>query len=247
MVYVQALLTANFQEYDKHDFAKPVVLYALQHIQPSLKRKTTSKHYLKNSFIDLNPDEQPDLGKIVSSDIEYAVGQVSFKSDWFAIDKYMKLWDEYFSKFLTEHIEIQKLLQTIQTDFPDDWSEQIMLIRKSLDMLSLILRNSYDKWHRRSMAEFCDSHLPLELYTLYNLSYIEKISVMRTFADDLARLQSRLYLVRSNNTKIKKEFIKFEDQYRATSNMLTAMLRSELVLRFYLKFNNAKEMKDLLC
>ena len=242
--YVQAL-TANFQEYNKHDFAKPAVLYILQHIQPHLKQKTASKHYLQNSFIDLCPDEQPDLGRIVSSEIEYAANQVSFKSDWFTIDKYMELWNEYFSKFLTEHIEIQKPLQTILTNFPSDWIKQLMLISESLNMLSSILRNAYDKWHRKLMAEFCDSNLPLELYSLYNLAYIEKISVIRTFADDLVRLQSRLYRVRSDKTKIKKEFFKFEEQYKATSDMLIAMSRSELVLEFYLKSNNAKEMKDL--
>lgn len=246
MVYVQALLTANFQDYDKHDFAKPAVLYMLQYFQPSLKQKTASEHhYLKNTLIDLAPDEQPDLRKIVSSEIEYAASQVSFKSDWFTITEYMKLWEEYFSRFLNEHAQIQEPLQTIMTDFPDDWREQLMLVRESLDMLTSILRDSYGPWHRKSMAEFCDSNLPLELYTLYNLSYIEKISVMRSFADDLAKLQNRIYLVRSNNIKIKNTLSEFEKQYKETSKMLTSVSRSELVLRFYLKSKNAKEMKDL--
>ena len=242
---MQAILTASFQDYDKHDFAKPAVMYILQQIRPKIRQKTDSHHYLKNSVIDLTPDERPDLEKITLSEIEFVADRVSFNANWFTTQKYMELWKEYFLKFLTEHAEIQKPFETIRTNFPDNWIDQFMLVRDLLDMVSSVVKDSYDNWHKKSMAEFCDSNLPLELYNLYNLSYIEKISVVRTFAYDLAKLQHRLYRARSNHKKITNESLLFAEQHGNISKLFAEMSRSELVLRFYLKSNNAKEMKDM--
>lgn len=238
-------LTASFQNYDKQDFAKSAALYVLQHFQPSLKKKMESKHYLKRKVIDLTPDEQPDMEKIIHSEIEYVANHVSFKSDWFTTDGYLKLWKKYFTKFLDEHVEIQESLETFESDFPDDVNEQFSLMIDSLSRLVLMLKASYDEWHRKSMAEFLDSNLPLELYNLYNLSYIEKLSVMRSLVADLTRLQGRLHLVRANERKIASELSKFERQNNKLSKMLSIISRSELTLRFYLKSNNAKELDDL--
>ncbi len=242
---MQTVLTASFQDYDKHDFTKPTVMYILQQIQPKIRQKLASYHYLKNSVIDLTPDERPDLEKITLSEIEFVADKISFNASWFTTQKYMELWKEYLLKFLTEHAEIQKPFKTIQTNFPDNWIDQFMLVRDLLNTMYSVIKDSYDNWHKKSMAEFCDSNLPLELYNLYNLSYIEKISVVRTFACDLAKLQHKLHLVRSDHKKITNELSVFEEQHRNISKLFAEMSRSELVLRFYLKSNNAKEMKDM--
>ncbi len=204
-----------------------------------------SKHYQKRTVIDLTPDKQPDLEKIISNEIESVANQISFRANWFTTDAYLALWKKYFSEFLNEYVKIQEVLDTFKTNFPDDPHEQFSLMIDSLSKLSLVLKTSYDEWHRKSMAEFLDSNLPLELYSLYNLSYIEKISVMRSLASDLTKLQNRLYLVRANNIKIKNELSKYERQHKNLSEILTKTSRSELTLGFYLKSNSATEMKDL--
>ena len=238
-------LTTSFENYDKQDFAKSAVLYVLQHFQPSLRKKIASKHYLKKTIIDLTPDEQPDLEKIISSEIEFVANQVSFSANWFSTDDYLKLWKKYFAKFLNEHVEIQEFLQTFESDFPEDTNEQFGLMIDSLTRLTFLLKTSYNEWHRKSMAEFLESNLPLELYNLYNLSYIEKISVMKSLVGDLIRLQGRLHLVRANERKIRVELTKFEKQQRKLSGMFAKLSRSELTLRFFLRSNNAQELEDL--
>lgn len=244
MSNVQSLITASFQDYDKHDFAKPAVMYALQHIWPKIKPKTDSD-YLKNPIMDMSYDERPDLEKITSSEIEFAAGKVSFNASWFTTQKYMELWNRYLLKFLTEHANIQKSFEIIQTDYPESWIDQCIAARDLLVAISSVMRDSYDDWHKRSMAEFCDSDMPLELYNLYNISYMEKISVTRTFADDVDKLRGKLWRVRSDHKKTTKELSLFEEQHRNISRLFAKVSHSEIVLRFYLKSNNAKEMKDM--
>ena len=237
-------LTVGFENYDKQEFAKSATMYVLQHFQPSLKKKTTPEHYMKKTMIDLMPDEQPDLDKIISSETEFAVDKVSFNADWFTTGAYLKLWDKYFTEFLDENAEIQESLQALRSK-PDDTNEQVSLMIDLLNALRQMLRASYGRWHRKMMAEFLESDLPLELYSLYNLSYIGKTSAIKSFRTDLARLQTRLHLVRSNERMITAELRKFKKRRRRLSETLARTFRSEFTLRFFLRAANARELEDL--
>ena len=237
-------LTVGFESYDRQECAKSATMYVLQHFQPSLEKKTTPKHYVKKTMIDLMPDEQPDLDKIISSEIEFIVDKVRFNADWFTTDDYLKLWKRYFTEFLDENTAIQESLQALRSN-SDDTSGQFGLMMDSLKALRLMLRDSYDQWHRKIMAEFLESDLPLELYNLYNISYIGKVSAIKSLAADLARLQTKLHLVRSNERKITSELKKFEKCHRRLSVTLTRASRSESTLRFFLKTANARELEDL--
>ncbi|MBI1658567.1 MAG: hypothetical protein IS632_07335 [Thaumarchaeota archaeon] len=237
-------LTVGFESYDRQEYAKSATLYVLQHFQPSLGKKTTPKHYVKKTIIDLMPDEQPDLDKIISSEIGFVVDKVRFKADWFTTDDYLKLWKKYFTEFLNENTMIQESLQALQSN-SDDTSEQFGLMMDSLRELRRMLRDSYDQWHRKIMAEFLESDLPLELYNLYNISYIGKASAIKSFVADLTRLQTKLHLVRSNERKIMSELREFEKCHRRLSETLAKASRSESTLRFFLKSVNAKELEDL--
>ena len=237
-------LTVDFENYDKQEFAKSATIYVLQHFQPSLKKKTTPKQYVKRTVIDLMPDEQPDLDKIISGDVEFVVDKVCFNADWFTTGAYLKLWKKYFAEFLDENTEIQELLQALQSD-PDDTNEQFDLMMDSLEGLRQMLRDSYGQWHRKIMAEFLKSDLPLELYSLYNLSYIGRTSTIKSLWTGLARLRTMLHLVRSNERKITAELREFEKRRRRLSEMLTRTSRSEFTLMFFLRAANAKELEDL--
>jgi hypothetical protein len=238
------VLTSSFESYDKHEYAKSAVLYVLNHFKPNLHKKSFGKHYQKKTTIDLFPDEQPDLFKLISSEIDHIAKTVGLNADWFSTDEYMKLWKKNFTQFLGENIEIQESLDSFESN-SDDVNAQFEMIIDSLSRLSLLLKTSYDEWHQKSMAEFLESDLPFELYNLYNLSYIEKISVIRSQVGDLMRLRNMLHLVRSNDKKIKSELAKFEQRNYATSQLLTSVSRSELTLKFYLRSKNAQSLDDL--
>ena len=237
-------LTVGFESYDRQEFAKSATIYVLQHFQPSVEKKSTLEHYGKRTKIDLMPDEQPDLDKMISSEIEFVVDKVRFSADWFTTGAYMKLWKKYFAEFLDENTEIQELLQTLQSD-PDDTNEQFGLMMGSLKGLRQVLMTSYDQWHRKMMAEFLESDIPLEMYNLHNLSYIGKASALKSFKADLSRLQTKLHLVRSNERKITAELKEFMKHHRLLSETLAKTSRSEFTLRFFLKAANAKEPEDL--
>ena len=237
-------LTVGFESYDRQECAKSATLYALQHFQPSLEKKATPSHYVKKTMIDLMPDEQPDLDKIISSEIEFVVDKVRFNADWFTTGDYLKLWKKYFMKFLDENMMVQESLQALRSN-SDDTSEQLSLMIRLLKQLRLMLRDSYDQWHRKLMAEFLESDLPLDLYNLYNISYIGKASAIQSLVADLTKLQTRLHLVRSNERKITSELKEFERRHRGLSEMLTSASRSESALRFFLKTANAEELEDL--
>ena len=237
------VLTSNFQSYDKHEYAKSAVIHVLSHFKPTMSKKTTGKHYLKKTSIDLFPDEQPDLFKIIYSNIDFVTNKVGFDADWFSTDDYLTLWKKNFTKFLDEHAEVQECIDSFASN-SDDVYEQFILMISSLSKLSLIMKISHDEWHQKSMAEFLDSDLPLELYNLYNISYIEKISAIQSLVGDLTRLRSKLYLVRSNEIKTKNELVKFEKRTNALSTALSQLSRSELMLKFYLCSKNAKNLDD---
>ncbi len=237
-------LTSSFQSYDKQDYAKSAVLYILHHFKPNLHKKTFGKHYQNKTTIDLFLDEQPDLFKLISSEIEHVAETVGLNADWFSTDKYMKSWKKNFAKFLSEHIEVQESLDSFESN-SDDVNAQFEIMIDSLSRLSLLLKTSYDEWHQKSMAEFLESNLPFELYNLYNLSYIEKISAIRSLVGDLMRLRNMLHLVRSNEKKIRNELEKFEQRNYATSQLLTHVSRSELTLKFYLRSKNAQSLDDM--
>ncbi len=238
------VLTSSFESYDKQDYAKSAVLYVLNHFKPNLHKKSFGKHYQKKTIIDLFPDEQPDFFKMVYSEIDHVANSVHFKPDWFSTDKYVELWKKNFAKFLDEHIEIQESLDSFESD-PNDVNVQFEMMIDSLSRLSLLLKTLYDEWHQKSMAEFLDSDLPFELYNLYNISYIEKISAVRTLVGDLMRLRSILYLVRSNERKVRHELKKFEQRTYAISRLLTNVSRSEFTLKLYLRSKNAQNLDDL--
>lgn len=237
-------LTVGFENYDKQEFAKSATIYVLRHFQPSLKKKTASEHYVKRTMIDLMPDEQPDLDKMISSEIELVADKVRFNADWFTTDSYLNLWKKYFTEFLDENTEIQELLQALQSD-PDDTNKQFSLMMDSLTRLRIVLRTSYGQWHRKIMAEFLESDLPLELYNLYNLSYIVKTSAIKSFRADLFKLQTKLYLVRSNERKITAGLREFEKHHKKLSETLMKTSRAEFTLSFFLRAVNAKELEDL--
>ena len=237
-------LTVGFENYDRQEFANPAAIYVLRHFQPRLEKKPTTEHYVKKTTIDLMPDEQPDLDKIISSEIEFVVDKVHFNADWFTTGAYLKLWRGYFTEFLDENTTIQESLHSLRSD-SDDTSEQFGLMTNSLEELRLMLRTSYGQWHRKIMAEFLESDLPLELYNLYNISYIGKTAAIKSFMGDMARLQIKLHLVRANERKITLELKEFEKCHGSLSETLTRVSRSESTLRFFLKAANAKELEDL--
>ena len=234
----------DFENYDRQEFAGPAAIYVLHHLQPSLEKKTIPERYAKKTMIDLMPDEQPDLDKIMSSEIDLVVDRVRFSADWFTTDAYLKLWKQYFTEFLDENTEIPESLQALR-EGPDDTDEQFSLMMNSLEGLRRALRASYDQWHRKIMAEFLESDLPLEMYNLHNLSYIEKTSTIRSLVAGLTKLRTRLHLVRSNEKKITAELKEFEKRHRRLSKTLTRVSRSELTLRFFLRAANAEELEDL--
>ncbi len=237
-------LTSNFQSYEKQEYAKSAVLYVLDHFKPNLHKKSFGKHYQKKTTVDLFPDEQPDLFKMLSSEIAHVTNSVDFNADWFSTDQYVELWKKNFIQFLDEHTEIQESLDSFESN-SDDVNTQFEIIIDSLSKLSLLLKTSYDEWHQKSMAEFLESNLSFELYNLYNISYIEKISALRTLVDDLMRLRSMFHLVRSDERKIRYELGKFEKKNYAISRLLTNVSRSELILKFYLRSKTAQSLNDL--
>ncbi len=237
-------LTVGFENYDRQEFAKSATIYVLQHFQPNLKKETTPEHHMKRTMIDLMPDEQPDLDKIISSETEFVIDKVRFNADWFTTGAYLKLWNKHFTEFLDENAEIQESLQALRSE-PDDTSEQFDLMINSLEGLRQMLRASYGQWHRMMMAEFLESDLPLELYSLYNLSYIGKTSAIKSFSIDLTNLQTRLHPVRFNERMITIELRKFEKRLRGLSETLARISRSEFTLRFFLRAANARELEDL--
>ena len=237
-------LTSSFQSYDKQDYAKSAVLYVLNHFKPNLHKESFGKHYQKKTTIDLFPDEQPDFFKLVYSEIEHVANSVHFKPDWFSTDQYVELWKKNFAKFLDEHTEIQESLDSFESNH-NDINVQFEIMIDSLSRLSLLLKTLYDEWHQKSMAEFLESDLPFELYNLYNISYIEKISAVRTLVEDLIRLRSKLYRVRSDEGKIKRALEKFEQRNYAISQLLTNVSRSEFALKLYLRSKNAQNLDDL--
>lgn len=234
----------GFENYDGQEFAKPATIYVLRHFQPSLEKRTAQRHYVKKTMIGLMPDEQPDLDKIIYSEIGFVVDKVRFNADWFTTDAYLKLWKKYFTEFLDKNTVIQESLQALQSNL-NDTSEQFGLMINSLTELRRMLRNSYDQWHRKIMAEFLESDLPLEMYSLYNISYIGKVSAIRSFVADLTKMQTKLHIVRSDERKITSELKEFEKCHRGLSDMLTNVSRSESTLRFFLKTSNAEEVEDL--
>lgn len=238
------VLTSNFQSYDKQEYAKSAVMYVLSHYKPNIHKKTIGKHYLKKTSINLFPDEQPDLFKIISSDIDYVTNKVGFDADWFSTDGYLALWKKNFTKFLNEHAEIQKSIDSFTSNSDDDMSEQFTLMINSLSKLSSIMKMSHDEWHQKSMAEFLDSDLPLELYNLYNISYLEKISAIRSLKREFTDLHNTLHRVRANDVKIRNELVKFEKRTSALSKSLSQLSRSEFTLKFYLCSKNAKNLDD---
>ena len=237
-------LTASFENYDMQEFAKPAALYVLRHLQPRLEKKATPRRYVKKTTIDLMPDEQPDLDKIIYGEIEFVVNKVHFDADWFTAGAYLNLWKKHFTEFLDENTEIRELRRAFRSD-PDDINRQFGLMIDSLERLSRMLRTSYDQWHRKIMAEFLESDLPLELYNLYNISYIGRMSAINSLVTDLTKLQTRLHLVRSDEKKTKAELKEFEKRRRRLSEALMRASRSELALRFFLRAANAQELEDL--
>ena len=193
-------LTASFENDHRQEFVKPAAIYVLKHLQPCLKKKATPRRYVRKTMIDRMPDEQPDLDKIIYSEIEFVVDKVHFNADWFTTGAYLTLWRKHFTEFLDENPEIQELRQAFRSD-PDDINKQFGLMIDSLKRLSRILKTSYDQWHRKIMAEFLESDLPLELYNLYNISYIGRISAINSLVTDLTKLQTRLHLVRSDEKR----------------------------------------------
>ena len=237
-------LTASFENYDRQEFAKPAATYILQHLQLSLEKKTTLRHYMKKTAIDLMSDQQPDLDKIIYSEIGFVADKVHFNADWFATGAYLNLWKKHFTEFLDKNTEILELRQAFRSD-QNDTNKQFGLMIDSLKRLRQMLRASYGHWHRKIMAEFLESDLPLEMYSLYNISYIGKTSAINSLVTDLTKLQTRLHLVRSNEKKIKAELKEFQKRRSELSEALMRASRSESTLRFFLRAINAKELEDL--
>ena len=237
-------LTASYENDDRPEFAKPATIYVLKHLQPRLEKKTTPSRYVKKTTIDLIPDKQPDLNKIIHNEIEFVVDKIHFNADWFTTGAYLNLWKKHFTEFLDENTEIQELCQTFKTNM-DDIDKQFGVVIDSLKRLSQTLKTTYDQWHRKIMAEFLESDLPIELYNLYNLSYIERISAINSLVTDLTRLQTSLHLVRSDEKKIKAELKKFEKRRKKISKVLIKASRSEFIIKFFLRAVNAKELEDM--
>ena len=195
-------------------------------------------------MIDLMPDEQPDLDKIISDEIESVTDKIRFSADWFTTGAYMNLWKRYHTEFLDENTKIRESLQSLGT-YPNDTNEQFRLLINLLEGLRRVFKASHDQWQRRMMAEFLESDLPLEMYGLYNISYIRKMLAIKSFSVDLAKMQTRLHVVGSDEKKITAELKKFENNHRGLSKALAMTFRSEFMLRFFLKAVNATELKDL--
>lgn len=194
--------------------------------------------------MNLMADELPDLDKAISDEIEFVVNKIHFNADWFTVDAYMRLWKRHFTEFLDKNIEIQKSIQALRVN-SDNAGEQIGLIIDSLKELRRMLGESYVPWHRKIMAEFLESDIPLELYNLHNISYIGKMSVIKSLGTGLVSLQTRLHLIRSNEKKITAELRRFEKRHLKLSEMLMKASRSESTLRFFLRTANAEELDDL--
>ena len=126
-----------------------------------------------------------------------------------------------------------------------DIYEQFGLMMDSLKELRSILQTFYDQWHRKIMTEFLESDLPLELYNLYNLSYVGKTTVIKSIMISLSKLDTRLHLVISNEGKIVTELRKFNKRHKILLEMFMSTSSSEFTLKFFLKSANAKEMEDL--
>ena len=98
---------------------------------------------------------------------------------------------------------------------------------------------------QKNNGEFLESDLPLELYNLYNLSYIGKTTVIKSIMINLTKLQTRLHLVISNEGKIVTELRKFNNHHKILLEMFMSTSSSEFTLKFFLKSANAKDVEDL--
>ena len=66
--------------------------------------------------MDILPVEQPDLYKMISSEVESVVDKIGFNANWFTIDSYLNLWKKHFLEFLNENTKTRGLLEALHTD-----------------------------------------------------------------------------------------------------------------------------------
>lgn len=216
----------SVETYGRLDFAKDFTLCVLLYTQPG-------------RGIDLPPTKIQNLDDVACDSIRDAIDQIHSKPAWFTMDDYLKSWKNNFEKFLSNN-NYKKLLDPrgFRYKWVEDAADTLSLLVKTMD-------NEYENWHRTSMKEFFESNLPMELYNLYTISYIQRMYAMQYFENGLRAIQRRFFIHRGNNQKMKKVLYEFVEQHKEIQQALLKTLHSEFALVFHLKLSNAKNTNDL--
>ena len=213
--------------YDQLDFAKDITQYAIMCTQPKYG----------TNFL---PNKIPDMEDVARENLKNAIKDIRHIPEWFVIDAYLERWTANFQRFLNRENHT-KLLNNNKNKI-ESLDDIVNVLESSIRVMNM----EFENWHKKSLKEFLESDLPLDLYNLYTTSYIERVRAMDHMVQRLYTLRQKAYSRPKNSHNTPKILTGlYGGNYKEILWALSGTLRSELTLRMYIMLINGKNVNDL--
>lgn len=232
---VADILVSNWQ-YITHVM---VVSVQQQHPKPTCKNAAQDQ-------VPSNADGTWDMNTAAQKQIKEILEQIKLPG-WFDTDEYIQRCRSEFVQYMKKQPVLQQELARVMAMDTDGKNTKSNL-RGIMSLLDALYHGSVDAadgWYSRNIAEFLDSDLPCGVYEMYHQSFVGRIMMLSTVTSSLSKLQTALYVRRSNKARYNGSVLEFQEKMMPLITAQQEMARAESTLRIYVSVSNASNMDDL--
>ena len=212
---------------------------------PQIKQKNIEQHQrIHGNTKRVSSEHHHDFKETLTEQILFLLNELSLPT-WFDKTEYVeRCWQNY-AKYLENNLDVKKYMTKLERRDVTQMEQKLDAVYSAINAIYESTLKSYSQLHKTSMTEFLDSDLPIELFTVNNQAYINKINVFEILRTETDRFQVSLHLHRGNSHKVDTISHDYERVILPIFTKMQKAIDAEMLLKYYIKINNSDEMNDL--
>lgn len=224
---------------------RSVIDFLKSYLKPQLKQKNIGQNKkMHDNTTGISSEYQHDFKETLTEQILFLLNEISLPS-WFDKTEYVELCWRNYMKYLENNKDVKKYMAKLDRKDITEVEQKLDTVYLAMNAIYESTLKLYPYLHKTSMIEFLDSDLPLELFTLNNQAYLNRINALEILQKTTDKFQASIHLHRGNIMKVHMISHDYENVIFPIFAKMQKAIDSEMLLKYYVKLNNSNEMNDM--
>ena len=225
---------------------RSIIDFLKEYLEPKhVRQKNIEQHMrIHGNTKGISSEHNHDFKETLIEQILFLLNEMPLPT-WFDKTEYVeRCWQNY-AKYLENNLEVKKYMLKLERRDVTQMEQKLDAVYSAIDAIYESTLKSYLQLHKTLMTEFLDSDLPIELFTVNNQAYLNRLNAFEILRTETDRFQVSLHLHRGNSHKVDTISNAYERVILPIFTKMQKAIDAEMLLKYYIKINNSDEMNDM--